>query len=612
MIGSARQLHELLLPQERRRAARVLALMAALALLEATGVASIMPFLAILASPELIDSNPALITLSRWSGIDSADQLLIVAGSLVFILVVSGLVLQALVVWAQVRYAGDLLHSWSCRIVEGYLHRPYEWFLQRHTSQLSAVTINEVNQVIYHAVLPLLIIASNALVVLFVFAFLLIVDPVLALTTLVVLGGAYGLTYHVLRKKLARAGETWVDANQGRHHVLTEAFSGIKEVKVSDAERVFATKFETVCARLRDAMVRSKVMGQVPSFAMQAVVFGGMLLVVLYVLATRDGFAAGLPILGLYAFAGYKMMPALQRIFVQLAEMEFSSVALASLRDPLRKGEQALRRLSASARASEGEKRIRLTRALEFRDLLYRYPGNEQATLKGISLTIPAGAKVGIVGPTGSGKTTMVDVILGLLRPTAGTIVIDGHTLAESELQSWQSSVGYVPQSIFLADTTLAGNIAFGVPLGEIDQERVETVSRLANLHPFVVRELADKYETRSGERGVRLSGGERQRVGIARALYRDPDVIVLDEATSALDNATERLVMEAIETLAPAKTVIMIAHRLSTVKGCDVIFFLEDGEVSAAGTFDELLASHASFRSLTAAETASAPPRER
>ena len=605
MIGSARQLHALLLPEERRRAARLFVLMAALALLEVTGVASIMPFLALLASPELIDSNPALMTLSRWSGITSADQLLILAGTLVFVLVVSGLALQALVVWTQVRYAGDLLHSWSCRIVEGYLHRPYEWFLQRHTSQLSATTINEVNQVIYHAVLPLLIIASNALIVVFVFTFLLVIDPVLALTTIVVLGGAYGLTYRVLRKKLTQAGDEWVNANQGRHHVLTEAFSGIKEVKVSDAERVFATKFETVSARMRDAMVRSKVMAQVPSFAMQAVVFGGMLLVVLYVLATRDGFAAGLPILGLYAFAGYKMMPALQRIFVQLAEMEFSSVALNSLQAPLRVGEQALRHASASKGALRVRDRIRLTKTLEFRDLVYRYPGNEQATLKGISLEIAAGAKVGIVGPTGSGKTTMVDLILGLLRPTAGTVLVDGHALTNSELQAWQASVGYVPQSIFLADTTLAGNIAFGVPSDEIDRERVESVSKLANLHHFVVHDLPERYETRSGERGVRLSGGERQRVGIARALYRDPDVIVLDEATSALDNVTERVVMQAMETLAPAKTVIIIAHRLTTVKGCDVIFFLQDGEVSAVGTFDELRASHASFRSLTEAESA-------
>ena len=385
--------------------------------------------------------------------------------------------------------------------------------------------------------------------------------------------------------------------------MLTEAFSGIKEVKVSHAERVFTTEFDAVCGRMRDAMVRSKVMGQVPSFAMQAVVFGGMLLVVLYVLATRDGFTAGLPLLGLYAFAGYKMMPALQRIFVQLAEMEFSSVALVSLQAPLRMGEEARRHSSSSSQVTGKAERMRLTRALEFRDVLYRYPGSQQPTLEGLSLSIRAGSKVGIVGPTGSGKTTTVDIILGLLRPSSGHVVVDGQELHDSQLHAWQASTGYVPQSIFLADTTVAGNIAFGVPEEQIDMGRVEEVAKLANLHDFVVNELPDEYQTSAGERGVRLSGGERQRVGIARALYHDPDLVVLDEATSALDNVTERVVMQAMETLAPAKTVIMIAHRLSTVRNCDVIFFIENGVISAEGTFDDLRSSHERFRSLTEGE---------
>ena len=608
MIGSVRQLRHLLSPEERRRALGVFALMTTLALLEATGVASIMPFLALLASPEAAGSNRALAFLAEWTGVTSPDDLLILSGALVFVLVVSGLVLQALVVWAQMRYAGDLMHSWSCRIVNGYFQRPYEWFLQKHTSELSATAINEVNQVIYHAVLPLLAIASNALVVIFIFTFLVFVDPVLALTTLVVLGGAYGITYHVLRKKLAWSGEQWVAANKGRHHVLTEAFSGIKQVKVSHAEELFESKFDTVCRTMCDAMVRSRVLGRVPSFAMQALLFGGMILVVLYALATRDGFAAGLPLLGLYAFAGYKMMPALQRIFMQLADMEFSAKALTSLQTPLSMGSDPTER--ALQEAASAVERIPLRESLDFRDLSYRYPGNDEPTLHGVDLTIPAGAKVGIVGPTGSGKTTIVDLILGLLRPTSGAVIVDGQTITDDALRGWQASVGYVPQTIFLADTTIAGNIAFGIPPERVDRSRVETVAKLANLHEFVVNELPQGYDTPTGERGVRLSGGQRQRVGIARALYHDPDAVVLDEATSALDNATERLVMQAMDRLTPAKTAIMIAHRLSTVRTCDVIFFLEGGQVTARGTFDELRASHAAFRSLTETEPSVPAPQ--
>lgn len=590
----------MLAPSEKRGALKLLFLMGALALLEATGVASIMPFLAVLSSPDLIESNSALAALSKWTGVTSADHLLLLTGASVFCLVVSALVLQALVVWAQVRYAGDLMHSWSCRIVETYLQQPYEWFLARHSSELSATTINEVNQVIYHAVLPTLMIASNSLVALAVFAFLLIIDPILAATTVVVLAGAYVTTYRFLRGRIVRAGESWLESNQGRYHVLAEAFTGIKEVKVLHAEKSFAGQFESVSRRMCDAMIWSKVIGQVPSIAMQAIVFGGMLLVVLYVLATRGGFAAGLPMIGLYAFAGYKMMPALQRIYVHLAEMEFSSVALVSLKGPLRFAKDTRSSLQAFEAGRDVEARIRLKKRLEFRDLVYRYPGSDVATLKRMSFTIPAGSKIGIVGTTGSGKTTTVDLILGLLRPSAGSVLVDGMEIDDAQLRPWQASIGYVPQTIFLADTTLAGNIAFGIPKEKIDQARVEAVSKLASLHSFVANEFPEKYESRTGERGVRLSGGERQRVGIARALYHDPDVLILDEATSALDNATERLVMEAVDSLAPSKTVIIIAHRLSTVKNCDTIFFLEDGIVSAQGTYDELRVSHPQFQLLT------------
>jgi len=603
VIESVRQLHAMLSPSEKRGALKLLSLMGTLALLEATGVASIMPFLAILSSPDLIETNSALAKLSAWTGVTSADQLLILTGAFVFVLVVSALVLQALVVWAQYRYAGNLMHSWSCRIVETYLQQPYEWFLARHSSEFSASTINEVNQVIYHAVLPLLLIASNALVAIAVFAFLLIIDPVLAITTVVVLAGAYVTTYRFLRTRIVQAGESWLDSNQGRYHVLAEAFTGIKEVKVLHAEKSFARQFDSVSRRMCDAMIRYKVVGQVPSFALQAIVFGGMLLVVLYVLATSGGFAAGLPIIGLYAFAGYKMMPALQRIYVQFSEMEFSSVALGSLEGPLRFVRDPASGVETFEAGQETGTRIRLTEQLEFRDLVYRYPGSDLPTLKRMSFAIRAGSKVGIVGSTGSGKTTTVDLILGLLRPSSGSVLVDGKEIEDAQLRPWQASIGYVPQVIFLADTSLAGNIAFGVPKERIDLGRVEAVSKLASLHSFVVDEFPDRYESRTGERGVRLSGGERQRVGIARALYHDPDVLILDEATSALDNVTERLVMEAVDGLAPSKTVIIIAHRLSTVKNCDTIFFLEDGVVSAQGTYDELRVAHPQFQLLAEGE---------
>jgi len=608
VIGSVKELYETLSPVERWRTLKLLLLLLVLALLEAIGVASIMPFMAVLASPDTNQTDATLAAVSEWTGVTSTDHLLLLTGGLVFILFISALVLQALVVWAQKRYAMDLMHSWSCQVVETYLHQPYEWFLARHTSELSITTVNEANQVINHFVLPVLVIASNGLVALAIFAFLLIADPVLAATIVVVLAGVYTLVYRFLRTRLLQAGESFLLSNRRRYNVLAEAFGGIKEVKVSHAEKLFAQQFESASRRACDSLVLSSVMERVPSIAMQAVVFGGMLLVVLYVVATRGGFAAGLPMIGLFAFAGYKMMPALQRIYSQVAVMKFSSAALRSLCLALRPDKKPALSLETSPAWGKMERGVRLRKRLEFRDVVYRYPGNDHPTLDRMSLSIRAGSKVGIVGSTGSGKTTVVDIILGLLRPSAGKVCVDGEEIGDAQIRAWQASVGYVSQTVFLADTTLADNIAFGLPKDQIDLDRVEAASKLANLHTFVFNELPERYESRVGERGVRLSGGQRQRVGIARALYHDPDILILDEGTSALDNVTEGLVMQALDKLGPSKTVVIIAHRLSTVKNCDTIFFLEHGVVTGRGTFQELRATHTQFRLLTGEADAQAP----
>jgi ABC-type multidrug transport system fused ATPase/permease subunit len=240
---------------------------------------------------------------------------------------------------------------------------------------------------------------------------------------------------------------------------------------------------------------------------------------------------------------------------------------------------------------------LRLEREIELRQVRYRYPGGARPAIRDLSLTIPARAAIGLVGHTGAGKTSVVDVILGLLEPEGGQLLVDGNEISDDNRRSWQDAVGYVPQHIFLSDDTVTANIAFGVPSGSVDMAAVERAARVANLHGFVSEELPNGYDTLLGERGVRLSGGERQRVGIARALYHDPELLIMDEATSALDNVTERAVMDAVDGLANRKTVILIAHRLTTVRRCDTIFLLERGRLVASGTYDQLVARSDNFR---------------
>jgi ATP-binding cassette, subfamily B, bacterial PglK len=330
----------------------------------------------------------------------------------------------------------------------------------------------------------------------------------------------------------------------------------------------------------------------VPRFALEAIAFGGMLLLILYLMARSGSFAGALPIIALYAFAGYRLMPALQQIYDAFTQLRFAGPALDALH-------QDLSSLQAADAQHGPLSPLLLTQAIELNQVSYRYPNAPHPALKGIDLTIPAHSTVGFVGATGSGKTTMVDVILGLLEPQEGHLSVDGLPITAAKRRQWQRAIGYVPQHIYLADDSVAANIAFGVNPKDIDPQAVERAAKIANLHEFVVNDLPQSYATTVGERGVRLSGGQRQRIGIARALYHNPQVLILDEATSALDNLTEQAVMEAVNNLGHDITIILIAHRLSTVRQCDQIYLLERGEVKAGGTYEELAASNQQFKAM-------------
>lgn len=338
------------------------------------------------------------------------------------------------------------------------------------------------------------------------------------------------------------------------------------------------------------------VIGQMPRFALEAIAFGGMLLMVLYLMAQSGNFTSALPIITLYAFAGYRLMPALQQVYSAFTQLRFGLPALDSLHAEF----MSLKPTQPDSKQDA----IQLKKAITLNNIQYCYPNALQPTLKNLSLTIPAKYTVGLVGATGSGKTTIVDLILGLLDAQVGALKVDGQTINENNKRAWLRTIGYVPQHIYLADDTVAANIAFGLEAKDIDQAAIERAAKIANLHDFVHNELPQQYQTTVGERGVRLSGGQRQRIGIARAMYHNPKVLILDEATSALDNLTEQAVMEAVYNLGHEITIILIAHRLSTVKACEIIFFLDKGVLQAQGSFDELMQANERFRAMAMATT--------
>ena len=592
-----KKLLALLNPPERKRAAMLLIMILVMAFLDMLGVASILPFMSVLANPELVQTNAVLntaFTISRHIGIYTPEQFLFTLGVLVFVLLVTSLAFKALTTYAQIRFALMREYSIGKRLVEGYLYQPYSWFLNRHSADLGKNILSEVSTVIYGGMLPLMTLMTQSTVALALLSLLIIVDPLLALIVGVVLGLTYAVIFVVMSGWLKRLGLARIDVNKERFTAVSEAFGAAKEVKVGGLEQAYIQRFAKPAEIYAKGQATAQVIAQLPRFALEAIAFGGMLLVMLYLMAKSGSFVNALPIIALYAFAGYRLMPALQQIYGALTQLRFAGPALDALH-------QDLSSLQAADAHLGQLSPLPLTQTITLNHVSYHYPNAPQPALKRIDLSIPAHTTVGFVGATGSGKTTTVDMILGLLEPQEGALIIDGQPINAANLRSWQRAIGYVPQHIYLADDSVAANIAFGVNSSNVDQKALERAAKIANLHEFVINDLPQGYATTVGERGVRLSGGQRQRIGIARALYHNPQVLILDEATSALDNLTEQVVMESVNNLGHDITIIIIAHRLSTVHQCDQIYLLERGEIKAKGTFEELMQDSERFRMMAA-----------
>ncbi len=594
MLDIFRKLRDLLSRRERKRFYLLFGMMMVSGLVEMITISVMFPFLAVVARPSVVETNETLRRIYDLLGFSSVENFLIFAGLGVFAVVVFGLIFATFTQYAIYRFSATAGASIGRRLLRGYLAQPYSWFLNQHSAKIGASILTEVNEVVTRCMLPAMKLLSQATVAAFLVVLLVAAQPLAAASAAALVGGVYALIYGLARNHLTRMGALRKTANLEKYKVTNEALGGVKDVKLLGLEGVFLARFERPALKVARASAAVGVASELPRNALRAVTLGGIILFVVVMLVRGDGdIASLLPILGLYAFAGLRLLPALQAIYMALAMMRFSKPALDKLHHDMETHSASRRPVPPPAAP------IRLHETLELRDVHYAYPGAERGALNGLDLTIPARSKIGLVGGTGAGKTTAVDVILGLLRPQTGALVIDGVPLDDQAVRGWQRSVGYVPQHIFLTDEPVADNIAFGVDRKDIDMAAVEHAARIAELHDFVTGELPEGYETLLGERGVRLSGGQRQRIGIARALYHDPDVLVLDEATSALDNLTEKAVMEAVQNLGREKTIIMIAHRLSTVRDCDLIFLLEHGRVAAAGAYDDLVANNDEFRRL-------------
>lgn len=561
-------------------------------------VASVFPFLSVLADPNIINRNAVLASIFRALNFESNYSFLVFLGIIAIAVILLANLVLVLQTWSLARYSEMRVHSISRKLLSHYLAQPYESFLGQHTGDMSTNILSEAYLLVQQFLRPLAELISASLTVVAIVLTVIVIDPLVSSIAIITIGAVYGMVAILSRRYVQLMGKRRAQANALRFRIAGEALGGIKDVKLLGRELTYLDRFSAQSELMAKAQIGVNVVAQSPRYAIQIVGFGGIVALCLVLLdpeGLQDRQALGgiLPLVGLLAFAGQRLLPELHRLYYSLTMMTSGTAALDSVYNVLANGQEVTQAPSTSP--THG-----LRNSLELNSVSYVYPNAKRAGLKDITLTITAGERIGIVGPSGAGKTTLADVLLGLLKPQTGTLRADGIQIESGNMRAWQRSVGYVPQDIFLTDASLSENIALGLRPAEIDAKKVERAARIAQLHNFIEAELPQGYATLIGERGVRLSGGQRQRIGIARALYNDADLIVFDEATSALDNLTEREVIAAIEALPGEKTIMMVAHRLSTVKVCDRILFLENGRVAGIGTWDELVVSNSSFRDLS------------
>lgn len=586
-----KKIFEILTKKEQIHFFGILVFVLIMALLDVIGVASILPFIALISNPEIIETNKFLSTFYTFFSFENYLDFTLAFGLLVFILLVFSLLFKAFTIYLQLRFSLMNEYNMCKQLVEGYLNQPYSWILDRNSSEITKTILSEVSSVTNGCVLPLMSLITQSAVVISIVVMLLFIDPFLAVSVSLIFGLSYSFIFIIIRGYLVKIGNERFIANKFRFSIISEAFGAFKQIKVSGLESIFLSKFSKPAKIFAKHETTASIMKQLPRYGLEIITFGGMMLIILYMINQKGAFIEAIPIIALYAFAGYRVMPALQQIYSSITQLKYINPVFHSVH-------KDITQLKIN-NPNENKNKFNFKNKITLKDLSYTYPNTSKKTLNKLNIEIPYNKQIGFVGVTGSGKTTTVDLILGLLKPQEGSIIIDDKQINQSNIRSWQSILGYVPQQIYLSDDSIKSNIAFGIEEKDINISAVEEAAKIADIYEFIKNELNEGFNTLVGERGVRLSGGQRQRIGIARALYNKPKVLILDEATTALDNLTEKSVIESLQKMDYGITTISIAHRLSTIQNCDNIFLFENGEIIGSGNYKSLLKSSEKFKRL-------------
>ncbi|ENU21835.1 hypothetical protein F993_03764 [Acinetobacter proteolyticus] len=571
MLKSLKQLWQILSPLDKRKVVYVLILVIGMAFIESAGVLSIMPFLAVLSNPDIVDSNYYLKMFYGFSNSVNKQDFIIYLGCLSLIIVVSSTFFKIVTQYAVNRFSSLQRHYFSTRLLKIYLQQNYEFFIQRNSATLIKNILSEVDQLIWTMILPALTLMSYGMVLFAMIGILLLYDPVMAVSTAIVLILFYSVIYTLVKNKLTQIGGEFTQANTERYQACQEALAGIKDVIINNAKKGYIEKFEQSSRIFARHIATRDTLGQIPLNIIETVGYGCLISLAMILVISGKEVSHILPILGLYGFAAYRMLPAAQNMYRSISQIRFSEQILSILMPEFLLEKKYLENSPAAL-----DQNLEFKQSIILENICFSYPNRpEHIIINNFSLKVKKNTSLGIIGRSGSGKSTLMDIMLGILQPQHGTISVDGVKLTNENIQIWHKIVGYVPQSIYLADKSIAENIAFGIEKDKINWDQVESSAKQAQLHEFIIKHLVDGYNTMIGERGIMLSGGQKQRLGIARALYKKPKILFMDEATSALDVETEKAVNEAIQSLSGKKTIVIIAHRETAVAKCDQIINL-------------------------------------
>ena len=570
-----------------------------MAIAEIIGVASIAPFMALVGDISILERDNLLARLYSTSGLGSPQLFVFYTGVAVLVALAFASAISIFTTWHLSLFAARVGTEIGDRLYTHYMQQSWLFHASGSSAQLVKQVTTESARVTRSIIFPVLQMNAKIVLAAFMSIGLIVYDPVVALSGLLIFAFAYLVLYRLVRVRLQRNSRLISELSTQRFRLMNEGFGGIKDVLLLGRKQDFIHRFDKTGVKLARSTGVNAAIAVVPRYFMELIAFGSMIGLVLYLLISHQGnLGMVLPIISVYALAGFKLLPALQQIYSSSAQIKGGANAFHAIKKDLFNSQ--IQSATENENIDKKLSHINPNALITLENITFTYPNKNTPALKNFNLQINVNQVVGIVGPSGSGKSTAIDMLLGLIQPQQGQLKIDDTVITDQNRRAWQNTIGFVPQSIFLSEGTIAENVAFGIPEKDIDLEQVNKALKLAHLDELV-QGLEKGIHTKVGERGVQLSGGQRQRIGIARALYHEADVLVFDEATSALDGITEKMIMEAIHGLSGQKTIIMIAHRLKTVQKCDQIYYIDQGQVIDQGNYQQLLERNAQFKRMAA-----------